>query len=149
MHSVIVYRDDRSGDAQPITFAGERWRDYVPIALPWTVCVRERVPPGSIAVLINRAHTFTDLICTVDVFEDALLGAIDGTRTLDEILTAVVKDERHERRALDFFERLWRYDQVVFNASGAACAVASQSHSLPEAIELSEPAVNRVPTGER
>ena len=149
MHSVIVYRDDRSGDAQPITFAGERWRDYVPIALPWTVCVRERVPPGSIAVLINRAHTFTDLICTVDVFEDALLGAIDGTRTLAEILTAVVKDGRDERRALDFFERLWRYDQVVFDASGAACAVASQSHSLPEAIELSEPAVNRVPTGER
>ena len=119
MHSVIVYRDDRSGDAQPITFAGERWRDYVPIALPWTVCVRERLPSGSVAVLINRAHTFTDLICTVDAFEDALLGAIDGTRTLAEILTAVVKDGRDERRALDFFERLWRYDQIVFDASGA------------------------------
>ena len=86
MHNFIAYRDDRSGDAQPITFAGERWRDYVPIALPWTVCVRERVPPGSVAVLINRAHTFTDLICTVDAFEDRLLGAIDGKRTLAEIL---------------------------------------------------------------
>jgi SAM-dependent methyltransferase len=123
MHSVIAYRDDRSGEAQPITFAGERWRYYVPIALPWTVCVRERVPPGSVAVLINRAHTFTDLICTVDRFEDPLLGAIDGTRTVAEILTAAGEDESHERRALDFFERLWRYDQVVFDASGAADAV--------------------------
>ena len=84
MHSVIVYRDDRSGDAQPITFTDERWRHYVPIALPWTVCVRERVPPGSVAVLINRAHTFTDLICTVDRFEETLLGAIDGRRKLAE-----------------------------------------------------------------
>ncbi len=114
MHSFIAYRDDRSGDAQPITFAGDRWRDYVPVALPWTVCVRERLPPGSTAVLINRAHTFTDLICTVDAFEDQLLGAIDGTRTLAEILAPVVKDER---RALGFFERLWQYDQVVFDAS--------------------------------
>ena len=47
-----------AGEGQPITFAGDRWRHYVPIALPWTVCVRERVPPGSVAVLINRAHTF-------------------------------------------------------------------------------------------
>ncbi len=55
-------------DSQPITFAGDSWRDYIPIALPWTVCVRERLPPGSVAVLINRSHTFTDLILTVDCF---------------------------------------------------------------------------------
>ena len=81
-HSFIAYRDDRAGESQPITFAGDGWRDYVPIALPWTVCVRERLPPGSVAVLINRAHTFTDLVLTVDAFEDRLLGAIDGKRTL-------------------------------------------------------------------
>ena len=61
-HSFIAYRDDRSDESQPITFAGDRWRDYIPIALPWTVCVRERLPPGSVAVLINRSHKFTDLI---------------------------------------------------------------------------------------
>ena len=48
--------------------------------------VRERLPPGSVAVLINRSHTLTDLFCTVDFFEDRLLGAIDGNRTLAEIL---------------------------------------------------------------
>jgi SAM-dependent methyltransferase len=120
MHSFIVYRDDRSGEAQPISFAGEQWHDYVPITLPWTVCIRERLPAGSVAVLINRAHTFTDLVCTVDAFEDRLLGAIDGKRTLPEILRHVAVEEGAERRAIGFFERLWQYDQIVFDASQAA-----------------------------
>ena len=91
-----------SDESQPITFAGDSWRDYVPIALPWTVCVRERLPPGSVAVLINRSHTFTDLILTVDSFEDRLLGAIDGNRTLAEILQFAAQDGDGERRALRF-----------------------------------------------
>jgi hypothetical protein len=119
-HSFSAYRNDRSGDSQPITFAGDSWRDYIPIALPGTVCVRERLPPGSVAVLINRSHTFTDLILTVDSFEDRLLGAIDGNRTLAEILQSTAQDGDGNRRALRFFERLWQYDQVVFDASRAA-----------------------------
>ncbi len=116
-HSFIAYRDDSADESQPITFAGDRWRDYVPIALPWTVCVRERLPPGSVAVLINRSHTFTDLILTVDSFEDGLLGSIDGKRTLGEILEIASREHDFERRALVFFERLWQYDQIVFDAS--------------------------------
>jgi hypothetical protein len=119
-HDFIAYRDDRSEVSQPINFAGDRWRDYIPIALPWTVCVRERLPPGSVAVLINRSHKFTDLICTVDSFEDRLLGAIDGNRTLAEILQFTGQDGDGNRRALRFFERLWQYDQVVFDTSRAA-----------------------------
>ena len=119
-HSFIAYRDDSADESQPITFAGDRWRDYIPIALPWTVCVRERLPPGSVAVLINQSHTFTDLILTVDAFEDRLLGAIDGTRTLAEILQIAAHERDFERRALSFFERLWQYDQIVFDASRSA-----------------------------
>jgi SAM-dependent methyltransferase len=116
-HSFIAYRNDRPAASQPIDFAGESWRDYVPIALPWTVCVRERLPPGSVAVLINRAHAFTDIILTVDSFEDRLLRAIDGKRTLAEIRQIAGEDGDSERRARGFFERLWQYDQVVFDAS--------------------------------
>jgi 2-polyprenyl-3-methyl-5-hydroxy-6-metoxy-1,4-benzoquinol methylase len=119
-HKLIAYRADRAGDGQPITFLGDRWREYVPIRLPWTVCVRKRVPPGSVAVLINRAHAFPDLVLTVDMAEDRLLGAIDGKRTLAEIVRFVADDGSGERRALGFFERLWQYDQVVFDASRAA-----------------------------
>jgi SAM-dependent methyltransferase len=121
-HSFIAYRDDRPDESQPINFAGESWRDYIPIALPWTVRIRERLPPGSVAVLINRSHTFTDLILTIDAFEDRLLGAIDGKRTLAEILQFGARAGDGERRALRFFERLWQYDQVVFDASRAATA---------------------------
>ena len=46
-HNLIAYRDDRAGESQPITFAGDHWREYVPMPLPWTVCVRERVPPAA------------------------------------------------------------------------------------------------------
>jgi len=116
-HSFIAYRHDNAVENQPITFAGDRWRDYVPIKLPWTVCVRERLPPGSVAVLINQAHKFTDLILTVDSFEDRLLGAIDGNRTLGEILRLAFPDGDGESRARGFFERLWQYDQIVFDAS--------------------------------
>jgi SAM-dependent methyltransferase len=119
-HSFIAYRDDYPDASQPIDFAGDNWRDYVPVALPWSVCVRERLPPGSSAVLINRAHRFTDLICTVDSFEDRLLGAMDGCRTLAEILQFAGQDDDGNRRALTFFERLWRYDQIVFDVSRSA-----------------------------
>ena len=81
------------------------------------MCVRERLPPGSVAVLINKSHTFTDLILTVDSFEDRLLSAIDGNRTVAEIMRFAMQGGEGERRALNFFERLWRYDQIVFDAS--------------------------------
>jgi hypothetical protein len=119
-HSFIAYREDLPAEAQPISFFGERWRGYVPIRLPWTVCVRDGSLPGCVAVLINRAHTFTDLVCTVDAFEDRLLSAIDGQRTLAEILRCARVDGDREVQALGFFERLWRYDQVVFDTSRKA-----------------------------
>jgi len=118
-HKLIAYRDARAGESQRIAFVGDRWRQYVPIRLPWTVRVRERIPPGSAAVLINRAHAFPDLALTVDPVEDRLLGAIDGKRTLAEILRSVGDGGRGPGRARDFFERLWHYDQVVFDASRA------------------------------
>ena len=127
-HSVIAYRDDRPDEPQPINFSGDSWRDYIPIALPWTVCVRERLPPRSVGVLINRSHTFTDLILTINSFEDRLLGAIDGKRTLAEILQFVAPNRDGERVALSFFERLWQYDQIVFDASrDAATPGASEA----------------------
>ena len=57
-HSFIADRDDRSHESRPISFAGDSWRDYIPIRLPWTVCIRERLPPGCVAVLINQSHIY-------------------------------------------------------------------------------------------
>jgi hypothetical protein len=76
------------------------------------------VPPGSVAVLINPAHRFPDLIFPINALENRLFGAIDGKRTLAEILDVVAVDGNNGRPAApSFFERLWQYDQIVFDAS--------------------------------
>jgi SAM-dependent methyltransferase len=116
-HSLIAYRADRVGERQPIRF-DERCLGYVPIRVPWTVTVRERLPPGCVAVLINRAHAFTDLVLTVDSLEDRLLAHIDGRRSVAAIL-GLAGVAAADRRGVAFFERLWQYDQVVFDASEA------------------------------
>src|SRR6516165_9833737 len=85
-HNFIAYRDDRLGNNKPISFDGDAWRGYVPLRLPWTQCIRDRLAPGSVAVLINRAHTYPDLALPIDAAQDRVFTAIDGSRTVDEIL---------------------------------------------------------------
>ena len=85
-HNFIAYRDDRLGESQPITFDGDAWRGYVPLRLPWILCIRDRGPPGSVAVLINRAHTYPDLALPIDAAQERIFTAIDGNRPIDEIL---------------------------------------------------------------
>ena len=109
-HSVVAYRDD--GPAQSVVFSGDAWLDYVPIRLPDTLCIQERLPPGAAAVLINRAHTSHDVYLPIDAQEKRLYDSIDGERRSGEI---VALGQRDLGRAL--FEKLWWHDQVVFDAS--------------------------------
>jgi SAM-dependent methyltransferase len=128
-HSLVAYRAgqrgasgsaQRRGDGQPIRFDDNRWLASVPLRLPRTVMVEERLPPGAAAVLINQSHTYPDLILPINVWEKRLFEAIDGRRTVAQIarIGAKKEAERHDyRRARDLFERLWCYDQVVFDVS--------------------------------
>jgi hypothetical protein len=113
-HSAIVYRNDRPGQNYPISFSGSAWLGYVPIRISDTVCVQERLPPGAAAVLINRTHSYRDIFLAIDPAEKRLFDAVDGTRTIRDILVRAVSDQRMAR---SFFERLWWHDQVVFDAS--------------------------------
>ena len=117
-HSAIVFRSDRPrpGDGQPICFDDACWRYYVPIRLPRTLCIEENLPAGAAAVLINQSHTYTDLVLPIDAEERRLFKAIDGQRAITEILDNVPV-RRGDERVGNFFEKLWRYDQVVFDAS--------------------------------
>jgi hypothetical protein len=117
-HNFIAYRDDRLGNNKPISFDGDAWRGYVPLRLPWTQCIRDRLAPGSVAVLINRAHTYPDLALPIDAAQDRVFTAIDGSRTVDEILgdAAGAGGEGQARR---FIEQLWEYDQIVFDATSS------------------------------
>jgi SAM-dependent methyltransferase len=110
-HSVVAYRDD--SPAAPVSFDGDAWLDYVPIRVPDTICVQERLPPGAATVLINRTHTYTDIYLPIDAQQKKMFDAIDGERTIGEI---VVEQGQHDN-ARSLFERLWRYDQVVFDTS--------------------------------
>ena len=118
-HSAIVYRSDRPEKNQAIRFDDAHWLKYVPIRIPQTVCVEERVPEGAVAVLVNPGHTYSDLYLPVSQEEKCLFDAIDGKRTIEKIVQTVYASNNREQRdhARSFFEKLWWYDQVVFDAS--------------------------------
>lgn len=111
-HSLIAYRNDRAFQEQ-IGFDGDAWLDYVPIRRPDTIVVQEHLPAGSAAVLINRSHTYTDIYLPIDAQQKTLFEAIDGSRSIGELAA----DDALRSTARVLFERLWRYDQVVFDLS--------------------------------
>jgi hypothetical protein len=119
LHSVVAYREDRSAFSPPTSFAGDAWLGYVPIRMSDTICVQERLPPAAAAVLINQNHTYTDLLMTISPTEKRLLDAIDGNRSIGDILKRTLPSSSGQSQldmARIFFERLWWYDQVVFDA---------------------------------
>lgn len=116
-HSLVAY--SREGPSmQTVGIDGVDWLDYVPVRVPNTIAVEERLPPGAAAVLINRSHRFTDLYLPVDASQKTLWDAIDGRRSIGEI--AINGGQREIAHIL--FERLWQYDQIVFDTSRAAAS---------------------------
>ena len=116
-HEFVAYRDDRRLPVQPVRFSVEAWRSYIPVRLPWTKRVEAHLPAGSAAVLLNPVHKHTDLVLAIDAFEDGLLSQIDGTRSLGDIIDRLGSSAL--QRAVQFFRKLWEYDQIVVDASHA------------------------------
>jgi SAM-dependent methyltransferase len=112
-HSLTVYRDDRP--PPQISFEGDDWLGYVPLRVASTIVVEERLPPRAAAVLINRGHSFTDIYLPIDAQEKKMFDEIDGRRSIRQI----APDPALRQTARQLFERLWQYDQVVFDASGS------------------------------
>ena len=75
--------------------------------------MREQLPPGIAAILINRTHAQRDICQPVRPHEMRLVEGIDGKRRIGELLAS--EGERAVARTL--FERLWWHDQVVFDAT--------------------------------
>jgi hypothetical protein len=119
-HSVVVHRNGDPGGTQAISFAGDTWLGYVPIRMPDTICVRDRLPPDAAGVLINQSHTCRDLFLPLDQTELLLFDAIDGSCSIDDIVVRALPSSPG-KADLDttrtFFEKLWWYDQVVFDTS--------------------------------
>lgn len=115
-HSVVAYRNDMNMDRLKISFDDETYLRYVPIRVPWTICVEERLPPGAAGVLLNQTHLFPDLFIIIDPQQKELYDAIDGRRRVVDIIETV---KGSGPRARDLFQQLWLYDQVVFDTSKA------------------------------
>jgi hypothetical protein len=122
IHSLVVHRSDANNDGSKVRFDDKRYLRFVPIRLPWTVCDQEGLPSGVSGVLWNQTHTFDDLFLVIDEREKRMFDAIDGRRSIAEILENVNEKEPSPL----FFEKLWWYDQVVFD--GSAPASAKRSH---------------------
>jgi SAM-dependent methyltransferase len=112
-HDFIVQASDAENDRR-ITFEGEDYLRYVPVRRAWTVCVTEKLPEGAAGILVNQTHLFNDLLLPVLEHEKEMYDAIDGRRSISEIVETVKYSSPFAR---DFFERLWWYDQVVFDLS--------------------------------
>jgi hypothetical protein len=113
-HSAVVHRSD-ANEGGGIRFDDERWMHYVPLRLPWTLLVQERLPPGAAGVLLNRSHPHHDLVLVLGAEDKRLFEGVDGRRKIAEIVSHAREPDIDRARAL--FERLSWYDQVVFDTS--------------------------------
>jgi SAM-dependent methyltransferase len=113
-HSVVLHRDDDPAEIWDYGHDGERWLDAVPLRLPNTLTIEERLPPGAAAVLLNRSHTFPDLILPIDVTQKRWVDALDGKQSIRG-LTGNTGMSREDLRP--FVDRLLRYDQIVLAAA--------------------------------
>ena len=109
-HDFIV----QGSDAKKVSFDGDDYLRYVPIRRAWTICMEKQIPPGAAGVLLNQTHMFDDLFLPVNEIEKQMYNAIDGQRNISEIVEAV---KYSSPLARDFFEKLWWYDQAVFDIS--------------------------------
>ena len=83
--------------------------------IPWTLTIKDRAPAGVAAVLINPSHTYPDLALFINAAQELLLAAIDGERSIGEILHSAAGTMGDEE-GRPFFKRLWEHDLIVFDA---------------------------------
>lgn len=115
-HSAIVYREDYLHKAQAIQFGDDQWRNYIPHRLSKTIVVEEDLPKGAAGVMINQGHTYPDIYLPVNQKEKQLVQAINGRNTIAEIGRRV--GINNPELICTFFQKLWWYDQIVFEVRG-------------------------------
>jgi SAM-dependent methyltransferase len=113
-HHIVVHHSD--AEEVRVSFDDEDYLRYVPFRLPWTKCVQEGLPPNTAGALVNQTHLFSDLYILIDETEKQMYESIDGRRTIEQITGTVAESGP---RAREFFQKLWWYDQVVFDTSKA------------------------------
>lgn len=115
-HDIVVHPNETDKDRLKVSFDDDRYLRYVPVRRAWTTCVQDDLPPGAAGVLLNRTNMYPDIYLPVNALDKRIYDAIDGRRNISEILQAV-NDGNASSVAPAFFEKLWWYDQTVFDTS--------------------------------
>jgi SAM-dependent methyltransferase len=122
-HSAVIYHESNSQNQHKVRFDLDQWGEYIPIRTPGSTLVQENIPPDMEAVLINRNHSYPDLILPIDKSEMWFFDAIDGQRSIDQIIQSrsasddpVIKSDIVRK----FFQHLWWYDHIVFDISSSS-----------------------------
>jgi hypothetical protein len=121
-HEFSAHLDDRSRTGQTVSFDDDSMLDNIPFRVPAAITVKERLPAGATAVLLNPMHRHTDIFLPIDASQEVLLNAIDGNRSMREIIRVAENDSQqngNHESAIAFIKRLWRYDQIVIDTSGS------------------------------
>jgi SAM-dependent methyltransferase len=108
-HSAILHHAAENAGAGLPRFDGDSWRSYIPVRVPTAVLIEDRLPAGADAALLNRAHSYSDLVMFLDAEQKRQFELIDGTRRAGSIA-----------KNPDFLQRLWQHDLVVFDTSQGA-----------------------------
>ena len=116
-HDIVVHPNDGDKDRLKVRFDDDRYLRYVPIRRTWTICAEHNLPPGAAGVLVNQMTTFPDIYLPVNALEKQIYEAIDGRRSISEIIEQV--GDTASPVASAFFEKLWWYDQTVYDTSKA------------------------------
>ncbi len=127
-HEFIVCRDDRPASEYDISFDGQGWLDYVPVANPGLSIIQEDLPPGTAARLRWDSHYYPEISALVDARQASLFNAGDGFRTISEVIAEAgggLQDGTDREFARNFFQSMWRLDYLWFRT-------VSRRAALPE-----------------
>jgi SAM-dependent methyltransferase len=109
-HSLIAHRAD--DPPSELEFGTNDALGFTPHRVATAAVIEDKLPSGVAAALLNRAHTYPDLVLFASADERAMFEAIDGDRTLGQIVGQVGGN-------VSFFERLWWHDLIVVDASSS------------------------------
>ena len=133
-HSAIVHHAGHPSAPAGGGLPDAEWLSAVPIRLPDTICVQERLPAGAAGVLINRAHTSRDVYLPIDAGEQQVFDEIDGSASVGDLAIRAAQRAASPapvQATRAFFERLWWHDQVVFDRSRSAATPSVRPGGAP------------------
>lgn len=119
-HTLIACRDDRPAQSYAVNFAGRDWLSFKPIRNPGLEIDVGHFAAG-VARLCWAAHDDPAISLIVDETQARLFDAIDGSRSIAQILEAVAPPVAEpEPFAQSFFHAMWCRDFVWFQIPAAS-----------------------------